>query len=131
VPQGVPEKARDSPPAWQSESPRVPDTSRQTVAGVTALGLGTGALLFGGAMGVVALINANEVKENCAGTSCRREDAGKAQSARRFANLASVGFVVGAVGVGTGLTLILWKPAASDAAAHVGFPTGVAFRGAF
>jgi hypothetical protein len=71
----------------------------------TSLGLGSGALIVGGVALGMALVKRNAVLENCDGKSCLVSDRDEADSARRFANVATAGFVVGAVTLATSAVL--------------------------
>jgi hypothetical protein len=103
-----------------------------TLGAYTALGLGAGALAFGGVAGVIALAKVDEIKDSCVDNRCLARDETKADSARDWANLATAGFVVGAVGVGAGLTLLFWQPNGVRTAVSVNvYPSGAALSGRF
>jgi hypothetical protein len=103
----------------------------QRAAAWTALGLGASALVFGGVTGVLALERASDVKRNCVRSSCLVSDRDEAYDARQLANLSTVGFVVGAVGIATGVTLLLWEPEEAGSLRARLSPSAVEVEGAF
>lgn len=70
--------------------------------------LGASGLIFSAVAGTIAWSEAERIKRNCDGTSCRPEDEEHAHNARRWANLSTVGATVGAIGVGTGVGLLFY-----------------------
>jgi hypothetical protein len=72
-----------------------------------ALGFGFAATGFGVAAGTVALVKARTVKRHCSGQRCPASERSRAESAQSWADLATIGFAVGAVGIGGGL--VLWE----------------------
>jgi hypothetical protein len=70
--------------------------------------LGASSLVFSAIAGTIAFSEAERVKRNCAGTSCRSEDESRAHNARRWANLSTMGATVGLIGVGAGVGLLFY-----------------------
>jgi len=81
---------------------------------LTALGLGIAATSFGIAAGTVALIKAQGIKSRCPDDRCPAEERHNVEAARDWANLSTIGFVVGLVGLGSGA--VLWDSGAQPAA---------------
>lgn len=80
--------------------------------GVGAAGLGVGAVT-----GAVALGDASDLKARCLPTKrCPAEDQGKADAARRLADVSTIGLIAGGAAVLTGVVLLLVRP--SGEAAH-------------
>lgn len=70
--------------------------------GVGAVGLGVGT-----AFGIIAFNQTSEVEERCGGSVCPPEEQDALDESKRNGNISTVGFVVGAVGVSTGIILLL------------------------
>ncbi len=106
--------------------------SSHRAAGYTAFALGGAGLVFGAVTGGLAVARAQEVKQNCVGSVCNSKDEPTYQEARKFANLATVGFAVALVGAGTGLTLLLTEPTPSGSSVSVNLhPSGATLSGRF
>lgn len=90
-------------------SPTEPDTTREksteNLGAWTVLGVGALATAVGIATGTVAWAKARHVRSRCDGLTCPTELEDDADQARTWANVASVGFAVGIVGLGGGLLL--------------------------
>jgi hypothetical protein len=95
-------------------NPKPVESDGRKTAGFVSIGIGGAALIFGGVTGFLALDKKSKLKEyGCANDDfCENDPSGKdsqdaAESGRTFAALSTVGFAVGAVGVGLGTYLIL------------------------
>ncbi len=113
---GPAEQVGRAPTALAARAPRRVAASGSALkwGGFTALGLGGVALGFGGVAATIALQRKEEIVKNCVDNHCLESDQQRGAEARRWANLATAGFVVGAVGVGTGVTLLMLRPRADD-----------------
>lgn len=89
------------------EVPMVEVGRATRIGGHTALALGGSAALFSAVTATVAFTKARAVKRRCIESHCRPEDQDLGASAVRWANLATVGTVVGVTGVATGVGLLL------------------------
>jgi hypothetical protein len=81
--------------------------------GFGAIGLGVGSYF-----GLRAISSQKEADKHCSGAVCSDSDSvGKNTEAIRFANLSTVGFGVGVIGVGIGTVLLLTSGGSSSHAA--------------
>lgn len=102
----TPFSSKDPPP------PPAPDRTLALVAGgVGVVGLGLGAYF-----GVRAIQQWNDAKPLCPADRCNQAGYDQAGSASRSGNLSTIFFTLGAVGVGTGVTLWLLQPSPSSSA---------------
>jgi hypothetical protein len=81
---------------------------RRTAAYV-ACGIGAAGLLVGAVTGVMSLGKKGTVDENCTGTVCSGAGKEAGESGRTLADVSTVGFAVGALGLGT--AAVLWLTA--------------------
>jgi hypothetical protein len=109
------EKPRAKPPPASSPER---DEAPGNWGALTALGLGIAATSFGIAAGTVALVKAQDIKSRCPDDRCPASERENVEAARDWANLSSIGFVVGLVGLGSGL--LLWDSGAQAAASSNG-----------
>lgn len=122
------EKRRDdqasSSPAEPLPRPPSPDRNLGAVSlvGVGVVGLGTGA-----AMGLRSRSASNELSLVCVDGLCPTDSAETLQTQRRSAVAADIGFVVGAVALGTGATLWLIDDTAYLAPGPGGVTLGASF----
>ncbi len=109
--------------------------SSNTLAYV-ALGVGGAGLIAGTITGVIALGKKSDLEDSgfCSGDKCGPQAHDDVDSLNSMRTISTIGFVVGAVGVGAGLTLLLTggeeKAAARTTDIYVG-PSSVRFRGSF
>lgn len=93
--------------------PRDSGGSGQKIAGFAALGIGAVGLGVGAVTGLLALGKKATVEEHCdAGSPVCRNQAGvdASNAGATLATLSTVGFAVGAVGIGAGITLLATAP---------------------
>ena len=83
--------------------------SSQSTWGWVALGVGGAGLIMGTATGVMALDKDKSMKDSCPDHQCINNQS-DVDSINRMRILSTVGFVVGAVGIGTGITLLATAP---------------------
>jgi hypothetical protein len=91
---------------------------------VAALAVGGTGVLLGSIFGLMAIGKKGTVDDECTGTVCRTEEGRSAgETGSTFATVSTVGFVIGVLGIGTGVTLLMLQkdvepkePPASDAA---------------
>ena len=106
--------------------PRLPSSDRNlgaaSLVGVGVVGLGTGA-----AMGLRSRSASNELSLVCVDGLCPTDSVDTLQTQRRSAVAADIGFVVGAVALGTGATLWLIDDTAYLAPAPGGITLGASF----
>jgi hypothetical protein len=75
---------------------------------VAALAVGGTGVVLGSVFGLMALGKKGTVDDECSGTVCRSEEGRSAgETGATFATVSTVGFVVGVLGIGTGVTLLL------------------------
>ena len=74
--------------------------------GIVALGVGVAGLAMGTITGVIALNKKSALAERCPDQWCYPDDQSLADAAKTNATLSTVGFVVGGVGVATGVVLL-------------------------
>lgn len=110
--------------------------SGHTVAYV-ALGVGGLGLLVGSITGVMALGRHSDLEDQCPGGRCPESSQGTLDSFHTLGTVSTIGFVVGAVGLGTGVSLLFWSGGSSaqrseGASMSLGVaPSGLAAWGRF
>ena len=93
--------ARDARRSDDSPVPRM-STTAYVGFGVGIAGLGVGAVA-----GYMTYAKSKELDEACTGTACPPQYSDDLENARRTANIANIGLVVGAAGIGVGLFSLL------------------------
>jgi len=120
------------PPA--AEPRRTPPREARTGSGPlpwTALGVGVAGLLVGAVGGFVALDQKSSLESSCPGGKCPPEAHDDHATYNRWRTVSTVGFVVGAVGVGTGVVLLLTSSSKPERVeARLG-PSGATVGGRF
>jgi hypothetical protein len=94
-----------------------------------AFGVGAAGVLAGATFGVLAMNAAGDLESSCPGRVCPTAQQGALDDAKLWASLSTAGWVVGALGVAAGTTLVFARPSATTAL--VLSPAGAALRGAF
>lgn len=98
-----------SPPPADDEAPapgrRGPPTPAIAAFGVGAVGVGVGVVT-----GLLAFSKASQLKDACPRNPCSPDHETLADDARALGTVSTVGFVVGAVGVAAGVTLLVLRP---------------------
>jgi len=97
------ELAKIPPPA----PPPSANKGGSKVPAIVAFGLGAAGLGVGAAFGVMAFDKASDVKAQCVNNVCPPSTAGKLDSSRTDGTISTIGFIVGGVGVATGVVLLL------------------------
>ncbi|WP_438020870.1 hypothetical protein WMF18_18185 [Sorangium sp. So ce315] len=82
----------------------------RTALGIAALGLGGVGLAAGAVGGVLAIGKHGDLSERCPGSRCDPSLQGEVDTYHAMGTLSTIGFVVGAVGVGAGAFLLLTAP---------------------
>lgn len=84
--------------------------SSRTVLAIAALGLGGAGLAAGAVGGVLALGKHGDLSDRCPGGRCDPSLKGELDSYHAMGTLSTIGFAIGAVGVGAGTVLLLTAP---------------------
>lgn len=84
--------------------------SSRTVLAIAALGLGGAGLAAGAVGGVLALGKHGDLSDRCPGGRCDPSLKGDIDSYHAMGTLSTIGFAIGAVGVGAGTVLLLTAP---------------------
>ena len=95
------------------------DDGALRTAGLIAGGIGVAGVVVLGIFSALALSQASAADEHCQGRFCDDEGLSGHDDARASAAVATVGFVVGAVGLATGLTLLVVAPSSDSAYLHM------------
>lgn len=108
--------------------------TQRTIGWIT-LGLGGAATAAGVVTGVLGISKRSQLDDNvnCSGTNCLRSEHDQVASYNQLRTISTVGFVVGAVGVAAGTTLLLTAPRPKrepEVVAWLGIGS-VGLRGAF
>jgi PEGA domain len=99
-----------------SEAPRSSGNGRKT-AGFVALGVGGAGLIVGGVTGFLALGKHSKLADVCPDGFCDPDTQGAAlNSYHTMGTIATVGFIVGGVGIATGTILLVTAPKESQSA---------------
>jgi hypothetical protein len=117
-----------SPKVSEGAAPTGPEKPAETggsrsIHVVTWIGLGVGVagVAVGAVTGVMALGKANDVKDACSGVHCPPSARSDVDHGRTFANISTIGFAVGALGIATAAVgyFVLSPPSKSARAAAV------------
>ncbi|XXX82163.1 PEGA domain-containing protein [Sorangium sp. So ce134] len=87
-----------------------PGTSGRTILGIAALGLGGAGLAAGAVGGVLAIGKHGDLSERCPSDRCAPSLQGDVDSYHAMGTLSTIGFAIGAAGVGVGTFLLLTAP---------------------
>jgi len=79
-----------------------------------ALGVGGAGLVAGSVTGALALGKRSDLSSQCPRSECPPSAAQSLNDYRLFGTISGVGFVVGAIGIGTGLVLLLTSPSSEE-----------------
>jgi hypothetical protein len=134
------EAAKDvaaAPPAPAEDAPKKKKGGDKTLAYVS-LGVGAVGVVVGSVFALQAKSTKSELDSNCKSGVCSESQRHLYDKGKNQANIATVGFVVGAVGLGVGTVLLLTggdskegkKPVARRVSPYVG-PGSVGFAGIF
>lgn len=106
-----PQAGEEPPPSVGAESGK---SSNKTLA-IVALGVGGAGLVVGGVTGLLALGKHGDLEGQCPNGVCPPDRQGDVDSYQTMGTLSTIGFIVGAVGVGAGV--VLWVTAPKETAA--------------
>ena len=84
---------------------------------IAAFSVGGAALAFGGILGALELGKVNDLDAVCPNKTCPANAQAELDSAKRFATLSTVGFVVAGAGITTGVVLLLVRKKAEPSRA--------------
>ena len=101
----------EAPPILDEPSDSGP--SGQRVGAYAAGGIGIAGLVLGGIMGGLTLEKRSVITDHCMDTACDAEGLAAAESSKTLGLVSTIGFVVGAAGVGLGTVLLLTEPSAT------------------
>lgn len=122
APEPAPAPAPAPPPVTRAPEPAPPPDSGPSgrrVAAYVAGGLGLAGLALGGVTGTLAIGQKGTVDEHCDGAACDHEGKEAADKLQGFGLVSTIGFAVGAAGVGAAAVLLLTEPdRPADAAAR-------------
>lgn len=112
-------------PDPDNKMPLVPsdDGSAFRIGGWVAIGLGAAGAILGGVTGGMLLIQQSNLQGRCPNQACPPEAHDDAKQFNTLRTVSTVGFIVGAVGAGSGVTLHLLAPTGN---ADDGTPQGAA-----
>jgi hypothetical protein len=108
----------EAPPPVGAPSDSGP--SGQRVGAYAAGGIGIAGLVLGGIMGGLTLGKKGVITDHCMDTACDAEGLAAAESSKTLGLVSTIGFVVGAAGVGVGAVLLLTEPSPTPAANGMG-----------
>jgi hypothetical protein len=98
------------PPVAGAPAPVAPPpddgTAVPTVSWIS-FGIGAAGLVVGSITGIVALSKAGDLEDSCGGTICDAEFQSDFDSGAALANVSTAAFIIGGIGVATGVTTLL------------------------
>jgi hypothetical protein len=97
-------------------APVEPKSSGSVVPAAIAFGVGAAGLALGAVYGVFAFNETSNVEANCKDGRCPPDQAEALDIAKANGTVSTVGFVVGGVGVATGIVLLIVRSSGDDAA---------------
>jgi hypothetical protein len=89
--------------------------------GIAAVGIGVAGLVAGGVTGVLALSKHASLSSGCPNGHCAPGESSQVSLYDTLATVSTVSFVTGAVGLVTGVTLLLTTPKAAPITVYAGF----------
>lgn len=89
--------------------------SSSPTAAYVAFGIGAVGLVVGGVAGGLGFSNASAAKSHCTGNVCTSDAQSGIDAAKRWAIVSDVGFVVGGLGVATGVVILLTRHRSTSA----------------
>jgi hypothetical protein len=119
-------------PEAEAPGPAMPPVERWLPL-AASFGVGFAGLAVGTVTGILAASEASDIDDGCVGNSCLAVDAPRASTAETLGTVSTVGFIVGAVGIGAGVGLLLFHRPGTEAqrtTLRVG-PGSISLRGAF
>lgn len=106
LPASYPKSKPDTPPLVASGGDK--EKRFPPALPVAALAVGGTGVVLGSIFGLLAIGKKGTVDDECEGSVCRSEAGRSAgETGSTFATVSTVGFVIGALGIGTGVTLLL------------------------
>jgi hypothetical protein len=129
APAPAPPTAQPAPPPSPTPAPppppeRADGMGAQRVLALVAGGVGIVGLGLGTAFGLAALSKRNSAQQECAAQCATQDGVSMWSDAKSTANVSTVGFVVGGIGLAGAAVLWFTAPAGSDARAQVGIGPG-------
>ena len=97
-------------------APVEPKSSGSVAPAAIAFGVGAAGLAFGAVYGVFAFNETSNVEANCKDGRCPPDQAEALDIAKANGTVSTVGFVVGGVGVATGIVLLIVRSSGDDEA---------------
>jgi len=105
-----------APPNEQDRAPVESDhgasdsTGGSLVPAVVALGIGGAALSIGAVTGGISLVQVSDLRGACPGQRCTEAHRGTIEEIETLGNVSTAAFVVGGVGVATGIVMLFARP---------------------
>jgi len=109
----LPEAAATPTAAGDAYRPRQKSDARRTAAYI-AFGVGGASIVAGGVTGGLALRKRSDLKSECHGEICGSASAKKISTYHLYGTVSPIAFGLGAVGLTTGLVLLLTEPDTED-----------------
>lgn len=131
-----PTSGRGAEPALDEES----STSPFVASAVVAFGVGVAGLGVGAVTGGLTLSQASDIQDTCVDGHCPPEQQEEGDATTTLGNVSTAAFIIGGIGVVTGVVLLLVEPdddddeRSADASASLRLvlaPTGFGLRGSF
>jgi hypothetical protein len=112
----APSPSGASPVARRDSNVPTPESTAPSsrTLGWVALGVGAAGVVVGGVTGVIALGKKADLEDRCPERSCPQQAWEDNDSYDRLRTISTIGFVVGAVGIGTGGVLLWTTPSPSS-----------------
>jgi hypothetical protein len=115
----------EATPVASEDKAEEEDNGGSALPAILAFGVGAAGIGVGTIFGVMAFSETDKVKGSCDGTSCPPEVQQSLDVAKTNGTISTVGFVVGGVGIATGVVLLLTRSGSTkkvdgaDTTAHV------------
>jgi hypothetical protein len=96
------------------------DGSMRKTLGFVGLGVGAAGLIVGTGFGIAARSTRSELKSVCPGNVCSEAQRDTYDKGKKQATVATVGFIVGGIGLGVGAFLLLTAPSKTESSTKAG-----------
>jgi len=103
-----------------------PERGGSPAPAIVAFGVGGAGIAVGAVAGIISLGKVSELSDRCPSNVCAPSEQSTIDSARGLATASTVGFVVGAVAVGVGTTLLILRHGPRAGASGASRPPAVA-----